>query len=138
MSDSQIRSFFTDYARAFTSLDVAGILDHFHFPCQIATETTGYAFVDRAAIEADMTGFVGFYAGQDFERAELKSLNVQLLSETFALAHVNWHLQKRGGETLVDIESTYILRLGGAKPAIIGILGHNEDSRWKQRQGEAA
>jgi hypothetical protein len=137
MSESQIRDFFTGYAGMFTALDVDGILDHFHFPCQIATETAGYVFADRAAIAADMAGFVGFYSDQDFERAELKRLDVQPLSKTFALAHVNWRLVKRGGETLVDIESTYILRLGDARPAIIGILGHNEDSQWQRRQASA-
>jgi hypothetical protein len=143
-SEAEIRGFFADYARAFTALDVGGILDHFAFPCQIATETSGYAFADRAAIEADMAGFVGFYAEQAFERAELKRLEVQPLSDAFALAHVNWWLVQRGGAVLVDINSTYILRTGAglgagdSAPRIIGILGHNEDSKWQQRNGHDA
>jgi hypothetical protein len=133
MAESNVRSFFDHYAVAFTALDVAGILDHFSFPCQIATENSGYAFADRGAIEADMSGFVQFYADQGFERAELKRLDFQPLSDTFGLAHVNWRLVKTGGETLVDLDSTYILRVGGAAPAIIGILGHNEDSQWQRK-----
>jgi hypothetical protein len=133
MAESEVRSFFDRYAVAFTALDVAGILDHFFFPCQIATENSGYAFADRAAIEADMSGFVQFYAEQAFERAELKRLDYQPLSDAFGLAHVNWRLVKTGGETLVDLNSTYILRVAGADPAIIGILGHNEDSQWKRK-----
>ena len=134
MSELQVRSFFDRYAVAFCALDVPGILDHFAFPCQIATETSGYAFVDRAAIEADMSGFVQFYADQGFERAELAKLDFQPLSASFGLAHVNWRLVKTGGETLVDVRSTYILRMGAEAPAIIGILGHNEDTQW-QRKG---
>jgi hypothetical protein len=134
MSESQVRAFFERYNAAFSALDVAGILDHFAFPCQIATETSGYAFVDRAAIEADMSGFVEFYAKHGFERAELAKLEYQPLSEAFGLAHVNWRLVKTGGETLVDVRSTYILRMGTEAPSIIGILGHNEDTQW-QRKG---
>jgi hypothetical protein len=132
MAESAVRRFFEQYAVAFTALDVAGILDHFAFPCQIATEKAGYAFADRAAIEADMCGFVKFYADHGFERAELKRLDYQPLSDAFGLAHVNWRLVKTGGETLVDVNSTYILRVAGAGPAIIGILGHNEDSQWQR------
>jgi hypothetical protein len=137
MAESAVRSFFEHYAVAFTALDVAGILSHFAFPCQIATEKSGYAFADRAAIEADMSGFVKFYADHGFERAELRRLDYQPLSDAFGLAHVNWRLVKTGGETLVDVNSTYILRLGAGDPAIIGILGHNEDTQW-QRKGASA
>jgi len=135
MAEPQVRSFFDRYAVAFSKLDVPGILGHFHFPCQIATENAGYAFTDRAAIEADMTGFVDFYAQRGFERAELAKLDYQPLSDTFGLAHVNWRLVKTGGETLVDVDSTYILRMGPQEPAIIGILGHNEDSQWQRKGG---
>jgi len=137
MAEPKVRSFFNRYAIAFSALDVAGILGHFGFPCRIATETSDYSFVDRASIEADMTGFVQFYAEHGFERAELKRFEYQPLSSAFGLAHVNWHLVKTGGETLVDVNSTYILRLGSGEPAIIGILGHNEDSEW-QRKGASA
>jgi hypothetical protein len=135
MSESQIRIFFERYNVAFSALDVAGILDHFAFPCQIATETSGYAFVDRGAIEADMSGFVEFYAQHGFERAELVKLDYLPLSEAFGLAHVNWRLVKTGGATLVDVRSTYILRLGTTSPAIIGILGHDEDTQWQRKGG---
>jgi hypothetical protein len=137
MSEAEIRRFFDRYTAAFSALDVAAILGHFAFPCQIATETSGYAFADRAAIEADMTGFVRSYSDKNFERVELKRLDYQPLSPTFGLAHVNWRLVEKGGGTLVDVESTYILRLNEHGPAIIGILGHNEDSQW-QRRGVAA
>jgi hypothetical protein len=137
MAESKVRSFFNRYAVAFSALDVAGILGHFAFPCQIATETSDYSFADRAAIEADMEGFVQFYAQHGFERAELARLDYQPLSDAFGLAHVNWRLVKTGGETLVDVNSTYILRTGAAEPAIIGILGHNEDGQW-QRKGAPA
>jgi hypothetical protein len=137
MSEAEIRSFFERYTAAFSALDVAGILGHFAFPCQIATETAGWAFADRASIEADMTGFVQFYAAQDFARAELARLDYQPLSVTFGLAHVNWRLLKARGEALVDVETTYILRMDSDTPAIIGILGHNEDGQW-QRKGAAA
>jgi len=133
MAESQVRAFFDRYNAAFSALDVVGILDHFSFPCQIATETSGYAFADRAAIEADMAGFVKFYADHDFGRAVLAKLEFQPLSDAFGLAHVNWRLEKTNGDTLVDVRSTYILRLGSGTPAIIGILGHNEDSQWKRK-----
>src|SRR5689334_3680527 len=55
MSEAEIRSFFDRYTAAFSALDVGGILGHFAFPCQIATETAGWAFADRASIEADMS-----------------------------------------------------------------------------------
>jgi hypothetical protein len=137
MSEAEVRRFFERYTVAFSALDVDGILGHFAFPCQIATETAGCAFADRAAIEADMTGFVQFYAERDFDRADLVRLDYQPLSETFGLAHVNWRLVGKRGGTLVDVDTTYILRLDGDAPAIIGILGHNEDGQW-QRRGVAA
>lgn len=137
MAESAVRSFFDRYAVAFSALDVAGILGHFGFPCRIATENSDYSFPDRAAIEADMSGFVKFYADHGFERAELQKFEYQPLSNAFGLAHVNWRLVKTGGETLVDVNSTYILRLCAGDPAIIGILGHNEDSQW-QRNGASA
>ena len=133
MPETQVRAFFDRYAAAFSALDPAGILDHFDFPCQIATEDAGYAFADRPAIEADMTGFVQFYADHGFARAELAKLDYQPLSETFGLAHVNWRLVNREGESLVDVATTYILRHGDGGPAIIGILGHNEDGAWRRR-----
>ena len=131
MAETKVRSFFNRYAIAFSALDVAGILGHFGFPCRIATETSDYSFADRAAIEADMTGFVQFYAEHGFERAELAKLDYQPLSNAFGLAHVNWRLVKANGETLVDVNTTYILRVDAAEPAIIGILGHDEDSQWQ-------
>ena len=134
MSEAQIRSFFDRYAGAFSALDVGGILDHFAFPCEIATETAGYAYADRAAIEADMNGFVSFYADQDFARAELVKLDYQPLSAAFGLAHINWRLVAKSGATLVDILSTYILRVAGDTPAIIGILGHTEDAEWQRKR----
>jgi hypothetical protein len=135
--ESKVRSFFDRYTVAFSALDVAGILDHFGFPCRIATETSDYSYPDRGSIEADMAGFVDFYAQHSFERTELKRLDYQPLSDAFGLAHVNWRLVKTGGETLVDVHSTYILRLGAAEPAIIGILGHDEDSQWKRKGAPA-
>jgi hypothetical protein len=137
MSEAEVRRFFDRYTAAFSALDVAGILDHFGFPCQISTETASWAFADRAAIEADMAGFVQFYSKQDFARAELARLDYQPLSAAFGLAHVDWRLVAKNGQPLVDVQSTYILRMGGTRPAIIGILGHNEDSQW-QRKGVAA
>jgi hypothetical protein len=137
MAESKVRDFFNRYSVAFSALDVAGILNHFGFPCRIATENSDYSFPDRASIEADMSGFVKFYADHGFERAELAKFDYQPLSNAFGLAHVNWRLVKTGGETLVDVNSTYILRLGAADPAIIGILGHNEDTQW-QRKGASA
>ncbi len=137
MSEAKVRDFFQRYTAAFSALDVPGILGHFAFPCQIATETQGYAFADRAAIEADMTGFVQFYSEQNFARAELIRLDYQPLSVSFGLAHVTWRLVAKSGATLIDFDTTYILRLGAGAPAIIGILGHNEDGEW-QRRGVAA
>jgi len=137
MSEAEIRSFFDRYTAAFSALDVGGILGHFAFPCQIATETAGWAFADRASIEADMSGFVDFYAKQNFAGAELNRLDYQPLSATFGLAHVKWRLVGSGDKTLVDVDTTYILRMGNTAPAIIGILGHNEDGQW-QRKGVAA
>ncbi|HVY98218.1 MAG TPA: hypothetical protein VHA35_01870 [Dongiaceae bacterium] len=133
MSEAEVRRFFDRYSAAFSALDVAGILSHFAFPCQIATEKAGWAFADRASIEADMAGFVQFYNEQAFARAELARLDYQPLSATFGLAHVNWRLMEKGGGTLVDVESTYVLRMDGGAPAIIGILGHNEDGQWQQK-----
>jgi hypothetical protein len=136
MREAEVRRFFDRYRGAFSALDVKGILDHFGFPCRIATETADYSFADRASIEADMAGFVQFYADQGFERTELKQLDFQPLSEAFGLAHVNWRLVKTGNETLVDVHSTYILRLTAGEPAIIGILGHDEDSQWQRRKAQ--
>jgi len=137
MSEADIRRFFDRYAAAFSSLDVATILDHFAFPCQIVGEKGGQAYADRAAIEADMGGFVKFYAGQNFARAELAKLEVQPLSAAFGLAHVHWRLVQKSGEPLVDFESTYALRTNRETPAIIGILGHTEDSQWQRRRAAA-
>lgn len=134
MSEAEVRRFFDRYAVAFSRLDVGAILDHFAFPCQILGELGGQAYADRAAIEADMVAFVTFYAAQDFARAELAKLEVQPLSAAFALAHVHWRLVQKSGETLVDFETTYALRTNRETPAIIGILGHTEDSQWQRRR----
>ena len=131
----RIRSFFATYNEAFTALDTAGIIDHFHFPVQIVTETQGYVFAQRQDMVHDMRGFVGFYADQGFEKTVLADLKVQELSPSFALAHVHWHLKHKDGSDLVRVHSTYVLRMSEAQPAIIAILGHDEDTQWKQRNG---
>jgi hypothetical protein len=136
MSELQVRSFFDRYAAAFSALDVAGILDHFAFPCQIVGEKGGQAYADRASIEADMSGFTQFYAGQNFASAELARLEYQSLSEAFGLAHVHWLLRQENGEAFIDFDTTYVLRMNRESPAIIGVLGHTEDSQW-QRKGLA-
>jgi ketosteroid isomerase-like protein len=133
-ADHRIRAFFATYTAAFTALDTAAIIDHFHFPAQITTETAGYVFATRSDMVQDMSGFVAFYADQGFERAVLADLQVQELSPAFALAHVNWHLKHKDGSDLVRVHTTYILRLTEAKPAIIGILAHDEDTQWKNKQ----
>jgi hypothetical protein len=133
MPEATVRRFFEAYAAAFSALDVTGILDHFAFPCQIASEDGGHVYADRGAIEADMDGFTQFYADQDFARAELVKLDYQPLSAAFGLAHVRWRLVQKSGETLVDFESTYVLRMNGPSPAIVGILGHTEDSQWRRK-----
>jgi hypothetical protein len=136
MSKAQVRSFFEHYAAAFSALDVEGILDHFAFPCQIVGEKGGQAYADRASIEADMSGFTQFYAGQNLAWAELARLEYQSLSQAFGLAHVHWRLRQENGEAFVDFETTYVLRMNRESPAIIGVLGHTEDSQW-QRKGLA-
>jgi hypothetical protein len=130
----RIRAFFSTYNDAFTSLDTARIIDHFHFPAQISTETQGYVFATRQDMVEDMTGFVDFYADQGFERAHLADLKVQELSDAFGLAHVNWHLKQKNGDDLVRVHSTYVLRLNDSTPAIIAILGHDEDTQWKKKR----
>jgi hypothetical protein len=134
MSEGRIRSFFDGYAAAFSALDVAGILDHFSFPCQILGEAGGKVYADRAAIEADMSGFVKFYADQNFARAEPAKLDYQPLSAAFCLAHVHWRLVQKSAEALVDFETTYVLRMNRERPSIIGILGHTEDSQWERKR----
>jgi hypothetical protein len=136
MSEPKVRSFFDRYAAAFSALDVAGILDHFSFPCQIVGEKGGQAYADRAAIEADMDGFTRFYARQDFAQAEIARLEYQCLSQAFSLAHVHWRLRQKSGEAFIDFNTTYVLRMNRDAPAIIGVLGHTEDSQW-QRKGLA-
>lgn len=133
-TNGRIHTFFKTYNEAFTSLDTARIIDHFHFPAQISTETQGYVFAARQDMVDDMKGFVGFYADQGFARAALADLQVQELSPAFALAHVNWHLKHKDGHDLVRIRSTYVLRLTDVQPAIIAILGHDEDTQWKNKQ----
>jgi len=83
----------------------------------------------------DMTDFVGFYADQGFEKVVLADLHVQELSAAFALAPVHWHLKHKDGSDLVRVRSTYVLRMTEARPAIIAILGHDEDTEWKKKQG---
>src|SRR5260221_2188934 len=130
----RIRAFFSAYNDAFTSLNTARIIDHFHFPAQISTETQAYVFDTGQDMVAEMTDFVGFYANQGFERAVLAELKMQELSAAFGLAHVHWHLKHKNGGDLVRVNSTYVLRLTEAKPAIIAILGHDEDTQWKKKQ----
>lgn len=132
---ARIRVFFASYNEAFSTLDTDGIIGHFHFPAQISTETQGYVFNTRQDMVDDMTDFVGFYADQGFEKVVLADLQVQELSPAFALAHVHWHLKHRDGSDLVRVRSTYVLRMTEAKPAIIAILGHDEDTEWKKKQG---
>ena len=76
-----------------------------------------------------------FYADQGFDKTVLADLQVQELSPSFALAHVNWHLKHKDGSDLVRVHSTYVFRMSEAKPAIIAILGHDEDTQWKKRNG---
>lgn len=131
----RIRKFFSTYNEAFTALDTARIIDHIHFPAQICSETKGYVFATRQDLVDDMRDFVGFYAGQGFEKVLLADLKVQELSPAFALAHVHWHLKHKDGSDLVRIHSTYVLRMTEAQPAIIAILGHDEDTQWKRKSG---
>ena len=132
---ARIRSFFASYNDAFSTLDTAGIIDHFHFPAQISTENDGYVFNTRQDMVDDMRGFVRFYADQGFEKVVLADLRVQELSPAFVLAHVHWHLKHKDGSDLVRVNSTYVLRMTEARPAIIAILGHDEDTEWKKKQG---
>ncbi|HVJ41650.1 MAG TPA: hypothetical protein VM639_09135 [Dongiaceae bacterium] len=132
-SADRIRAFFASYNEAFSTLNTAGIIDHFHFPAQISTETQGYVFATRQDMVDDMKGFVGFYADQGFDKTVLADLQVQELSPAFALAHVQWHLKHKDGSDLVRVRSTYVLRMTEAAPAIIAILGHDEDTQWKKR-----
>jgi hypothetical protein len=132
---ARVRSFFASYNEAFSRLDTDGIIDHFHFPAQISTESQGYVFKTRQDMVNEMTVFVGFYADQGFEKVVLADLQVQELSPAFALAHVHWHLKHRDGSDLVRVRSTYVLRMTGAEPAIIAIFGHDEDGQWKKKQG---
>lgn len=132
---ASIRAFFASYREVFSALNTAGIIDHFHFPAQISTENDGYVFNARQDMVDDMKGFVSFYADQGFEKAVLADLQVQELSPAFALAHVHWHLKHKDGSDLVRVNSTYVLRMTGAEPAIIAILGHDEDTQWKKKQG---
>lgn len=137
-SDTDIRTFFDGYARAFTAQDAAAICDHYAFPVQILSEDTGYVFRTKAEMLADMTGFVAFYDKVDFARAEIAKFAFQALSPTFGQAHVDWALINKAGGHIVDFHTTYTLRLDGkgrdgGAPAIIGILAHTEDSAWKTR-----
>jgi len=132
---ARIRDFFASYNEAFSALNTAGIIDHFNFPAQISTETQGYVFNTRQDMVDDMKGFVGFYADQGFENVVLADLQVQELSPAFALAHIHWHLKHKDGSDLVRVHSTYVLRMTGAEPAIMTILGHDEDTQWKKKQG---
>ena len=138
MNASNIREFFDGYARAFTAQDAQAICDHYAFPVQILSEEAGYVFRDKAEMLADMTGFVAFYDKVDFARAEIAKFDYQPLSRAFAQAHVDWALINKSGGHIVDFHTTYTLRIDGKDrdgggPAIIGILGHSEDSAWKQR-----
>lgn len=131
----RIRAFFASYNAAFTALNTEGIIDHFHFPAQISTEDGGYVFASRQEMVDDMQDFVGFYAGQGFDKVILADLAIQELSAAFVLAHVHWHLKHKDGGDLVRVRTTYVLRMTGAEPAIIAILGHDEDTQWRNRQG---
>lgn len=132
---ARIRSFFASYTEVFSALNTTGIIDHFHFPAQISTETQGYVFNTRQDMVHDMKGFVHYYADQGFEKVVLADLQVQELSAAFALAHVHWHLKHKDGSDLVRVNSTYVLRMNEDKPAIMAILGHDEDSQWKKKHG---
>lgn len=137
MTSADVRAFFDGYARAFSARDVEAICDHYQFPVQILSEGSGQVYPDRADMLADMAGFIAAYDRFDLNEAQVTAFAFRRLSDAFGQADVEWLLLDGSGAVIVSFRSTYILRTGGAtasgrRPAITGILGHTEDSAWKE------
>lgn len=65
------------------------------------------------------------------KRTELASVTETPLDERYTMARTKWRMTfaREGGERLVEVESTFLVDMGGEKPRILAYLSHQDALR---------
>ena len=133
-------AFFASYRNAFERRDIAAIEDHFGDGVHVASDTGSgvhVQYTSRAQWRGVIEQLVAQYQALDVATAEMRSLQVTLLSDRLLQARVSWALSNARGSLIYEFATVYTLACEGQRCRIIA-LAHDEiaQARRARRQGQ--
>jgi ketosteroid isomerase-like protein len=105
----EIREFFETYRDAFNALDGNAIAALFAEPSGIAQDGTYTHWPKRAPVAENMTALCKLYVEKGFVRADFEPRQFIDQGETYAVADVQWRIDRSSGEAPWCFKTTYNL-----------------------------
>jgi ketosteroid isomerase-like protein len=119
---------FTNYTRAFQTLDPRAALPYFHVPCMFIPVQRVRVLAAAADVEALLTQVMEALKARSYARSELTHLHVKQMSVTSALVSVSRVRQATDGRQLERLGETYTLRKAEGDWKIAVAMIHDPDT----------
>ncbi|MEM7661812.1 MAG: hypothetical protein AAF292_06155 [Pseudomonadota bacterium] len=123
----------TSYVEAFEAFDVRAIGSHWSFPATILTGNRQMVLKTVDDFNANTAALVDFYRAQDVAQVKRVVRRVFQMSECLAAMQVSDVMQSASGDTLVEWDSSYVLREDGNTWRAIFADANGEVNAWASR-----
>jgi ketosteroid isomerase-like protein len=116
-NEEAIKQMFSDYVRAFQTLDPRAVVSYCHVPCTLITDKGVLLMQSASEIEALFKQMTDALKARQYARSELADLRARQVSAYTAFLSVSRIRYKADGQELERLSETYVLR--------------NTDNGWK-------
>jgi ketosteroid isomerase-like protein len=105
-----LRRMYTDYFEAFRSKDPHKIVPYYHTPCMFLTARSLATLLTTEELVAEFGRIMGELGRRGYERTQIRSLDIKLLSEELAVVAIQGTRYRKDNEVLESLGAVYTLR----------------------------
>ena len=122
-----------DYAENFNSLDANAIVEAYRFPLCVITPEESFYYKSPEDFKPVINGLLQVYRLNQFSHARIVSNETSSQIGDIWSIDIDWNLVDKNGDTILNFQFTYFQHMGLAGKPFIGVISHNEMSRWKEK-----
>jgi ketosteroid isomerase-like protein len=136
----EVEAFFRAYEVACASMDAEAVCGFYGFPCLIGVTDAQFSYQGAAELRPAMEWVLSGHRKMGVVDSEIRSVEIEVLSDSFAKANLVWFLSDAAGGELASLPCTYVLRRAEGRWKITFAASHAEDQGSADRanaSGEA-
>lgn len=120
-------SFFDSYRKAYTSLDLPSVLDHYTVPLLSVTEDDLFWLTSKEDLESMMGAYLESLRDRAYGRGDIDALSYHVLSGQDVIASSAWTRYTTDGAVLERLGTTYFCRLLDGEWQIVALVVHDPE-----------